>query len=214
MIRQIIPIVVVVAAAATAPAPPPIAMVSISAGRFVMGSPLSESGRNADETAHQVTISRGFLLGQHEVTQREWRAVMGTNPSFFSSCGPACPVERVSYVAVERFLDALNAVAEAASAPLHYRLPTEAEWEYACRAGTTTPFSTGENISTELANYNGTFPYGVSPGLNRKQPIAAGTLPPNPWGLSDMHGNVWEWTSDCMRRIPRAPRRSARSFDW
>jgi formylglycine-generating enzyme len=178
---------------------PPIALVSIPAGRFVMGSPSAELGRNADETPHDVTISRGFLLGRHEVTQQEWRDVMGTAPSFFAGCGPQCPVERVNYPEIERFLDALNAAAAASPSRdrFRYRLPTEAEWEYACRAGTTTPFSTGANLTTAQANYNGAFPYAGFPrGLNRAQPTPAGAFPPNAWKLADMHGNVWEWTSD------------------
>jgi formylglycine-generating enzyme required for sulfatase activity len=186
-------------AMAVAAKTPPIALVSIPAGRFVMGSPASEPGRNADERPHAVTISRGFLLGQHEVTQQEWHDVMGTSPSYFRDCGPNCPVERVNDAEVLRFLDAINAAAaaSASSGALHYRLPTEAEWEYACRAGTTTPFSTGANLTTAQANYNGSFPYaGFSTGLKRGHPTPAGAFAPNPWGLSDMHGNVWEWTSD------------------
>jgi formylglycine-generating enzyme required for sulfatase activity len=185
---------------------PPIALVSIPAGRFVMGSPSSELGRNADETPHGVTIGRGFLLGQHEVTQQEWRDVIGTSPSYFSACGPDCPVERVNYFEVAQFLERLNASAAAGAGRerLRYRLPTEAEWEYACRAGTRTPFSTGANLETEQANYNGAFPYaGFPKGLIRGQPVAVGTLSPNPWGLADMHGNVWEWTSDWY--APYAP---------
>jgi formylglycine-generating enzyme required for sulfatase activity len=168
-------------------------VVDIPAGRFTMGSPATETGRNPDETAHGVALTKPFLLGEHEVTQQEWSAVMTTSPSHFTACGPRCPVESVSYANVEAFLGALNT----ASGDLHFRLPTEAEWEYACRAGTTTAFSTGANLTTEQANYNGIFPYGgFAPGVYRQTPTPAGTFPPNPWGLVDMHGNVWEWTSD------------------
>jgi formylglycine-generating enzyme required for sulfatase activity len=168
-------------------------LLEMPAGTFVMGSADNEIGRSADESAHEVVITRPFLLGQHEVTQEEWHALAGTNPSHFSDCGPRCPVENVSYAEIETFLNRLNEGDRA----FRYRLPTEAEWEYTCRAGTTTPFSTGANLTTDQANYNGTFAYATfGRGVNRERPTAAGTFPPNPWGLADMHGNVWEWTSD------------------
>jgi formylglycine-generating enzyme required for sulfatase activity len=94
---------------------------------------------------------------------------------------------------VQRFIDRLNDK----GSPLRYRLPTEAEWEYACRAGTTGPFSTGETLTTAQANYNGKYPYGATPpGDYRQKPTPVGTFPLNPWGFADMHGNVWEWTAD------------------
>jgi len=150
---------------------------------------------------HDVEITRPFLMGQHEVTQHDWRIVMGTAPSHFSACGPRCPVENVSFDEVQQFLAKLNAhVAPPQSkAPsLRYRLPTEAEWEYACRARTTGPFSTGENLTTAQANYNGRFPYAsfLPPGEFRQKTTPVGSFPLNPWGLADMHGNVWEWTAD------------------
>jgi formylglycine-generating enzyme required for sulfatase activity len=169
-------------------------LVELPPGRFTMGSASMEAGRNDDEALHDVEITRPFLLGQNEVTQQEWRTVMGTAPSQFSGCGPRCPVENVTYLDVQRFLDQLNAHAPQT---LRYRLPTEAEWEYACRARTTGPFSTGENVTTAQANYNGRQPYGSFPaGEFRQKPTAVGAFPPSPWGLADMHGNVWEWTSD------------------
>ena len=175
-------------------------LVELPPGRFTMGSASSEIGRNGDEALHDVEITRPFLLGQNEVTQQEWRTVMGTTPSQFGSCGPRCPVENVTYVDVQRFLEKMNAhfAPPASRAPLlRYRLPTEAEWEYACRARTTGPFSTGENLTTTQANYNGRQPYGPFPsGDFRQKTTPAGTFPLNPWGLGDMHGNVWEWTSD------------------
>jgi formylglycine-generating enzyme required for sulfatase activity len=177
--------------------------VELPAGRFTMGSAASERGRNPDEVLHDVTITHSFLLAQHEVTQQDWRAVMGTAPSTFTGCGAKCPVESVTFLDVQQFIEKLNARIPAATTdstltpPLRYRLPTEAEWEYACRAGTTGPFSTGENITTQEANYNGKFPYGGGPpGEYRQKPVPAGSLPANPWGLADMHGNVWEWTAD------------------
>jgi formylglycine-generating enzyme required for sulfatase activity len=176
------------------------ALVELPAGRFTMGSGSSEIGRNDDEVVHDVEISRSFLLGQFEVTQQEWRTVMGTTPSHFSACGGRCPVENVNYAEVEQFLTRMNAhVAPPQSkAPsLRYRLPTEAEWEYACRARTTGPFSTGENLTTAQANYNGKFPYASFPaGEFRQKTTPVGMFPLNPFGLGDMHGNVWEWTSD------------------
>jgi formylglycine-generating enzyme required for sulfatase activity len=170
-----------------------ITLVEIPAGTFQMGSPASEPSRGEDELRHEVRITRAFLIGRYEVTQAEWRILMGTSPSHFSACGPRCPVEQVNYFEVEDFLRRLNSARSAR----HYRLPTEAEWEYACRAGTTTTFSTGANLTTDQANYNGTFPYaGFPKGAYREHPTPVGSFPLNRWGLGDMHGNVWEWTSD------------------
>jgi formylglycine-generating enzyme required for sulfatase activity len=180
-------------------------LVDIPAGRFTMGSASSEAGRNDDEELHDVEITQPFLLGRFEVSQQEWQAVMGTKPSHFKDCGPKCPVENVTFVEVQQFLARLNERAASGGAaasdpPLRYRLPSEAEWEYACRAGTTGPFSTGESITTAQANYNGKFPYSSSStntaGEFRQKPSAVGSFPYNPWGLADMHGNVWEWTAD------------------
>jgi formylglycine-generating enzyme required for sulfatase activity len=181
-------------------------LVALPGGRFTMGSGSSETGRNADETLHDVEITRPFWLGRFEVTQQEWRTVMGSSPSHFNSCGPRCPVENVTFAEVEQFLAKLNervTAERSGDRPLTYRLPTEAEWEYACRAGTTGPFFTGENITTAEANYNGRFPYpSFAPGEFRQRPTPAGAFPPNAWGLSDMHGNVWEWTADWYGPYP------------
>jgi formylglycine-generating enzyme required for sulfatase activity len=177
-----------------------IILTEIPSGRFTMGSPASETGRRADETAHDVTINRAFFLGQHEVTQQEWRALMGPNPSRFSEFGPRCPVESVTFADIQRFIAALNAPPDNT---VVFRLPTEAEWEYACRAGTATPFSTGETRTTAQANYNGKRPYGnVEPGMSRERPTRAAGFPPNPWALVDMHGNVWAWTADWYAAYP------------
>ena len=167
-------------------------LVALEPGSFTMGSPMSEFGRGADETRHAVTLTRKVYIGQREVTQAEWKQVMGTNPSQFADCA-RCPVETVDFFQVNAFLSRLNA----GNAAMRYRLPTEAEWEYACRAGTTTAFSTGRAISTDQANYDGRFPYsGGSRGGTLGKPAPVGSYPANAWGLFDMHGNVWEWTAD------------------
>jgi formylglycine-generating enzyme required for sulfatase activity len=180
-----------------------ITLVEVPSGRFTMGSPSSEAGRNNDEVLHDVELTHSFLLGRFEVTQQEWRTVMGGGPSKFAACGSRCPVENVSFDEVQQFLTKLNARTATAPAPaarLRFRLPSEAEWEYACRAHTTGPFSTGENVTTAQANYNGTLPYPpagtAAAGEFRQKPTPAGSFPFNQWGLADMHGNVWEWTAD------------------
>ena len=186
-----------------------ITLVELPAGRFTMGTPASEAGRNDDETLHDVELTHGFLLGRFEVTQQEWRTVMGSTPSRFAACGSRCPVENVSFDDVQQFLARLNARTATAVPPaprLRFRLPTEAEWEYACRAQTTGPFSTGETLTTANANVNGAFPYppgaAPTPGENRQKPMPAGSFPFNQWGLADMHGNVWEWTADWYGAYP------------
>ena len=136
--------------------------------------------------AHRVTITRPFYLGRTEVTQAQWRAVMGSAPSGFT--GPTLPVERVRWEDCEKFVKKVTA----GTAPT-WRLPTEAEWEYACRAGTATPFSTGETISTDQANINGSR---GNKGANRQKTTPVGSFTANSWGLHDMHGNVWEWCQD------------------
>lgn len=175
--------------------------VRIPAGRFPMGSPPEEPGHQANERRHEVILSRSFYLGAYEVTQGQWRQVMGSNPSQFPSCGPDCPVETVSYYDVQRFIRRLEALSSKA-----FRLPTEAEWEYSCRAGTTTPFNTGANLTSDQANYDARYPYpGFPPGVYRAHPTPVGSFAPNAWGLYDMHGNVWEWTADDNCPYPPGP---------
>ncbi len=159
-------------------------------GTFMMGSPEDESERKNDETQHEVTLTKGFYMGVMPVTQVQWRAVMGTDPSEFK--GDERPVESVSWDDAQAFCRKLSA-----QEGKEYRLLTEAEWEYACRAGTTTPFCFGETIGTDQANYKGSFVYGDGrEGVYREETTAVGRFPPNPWGLHDMHGNVWEWCED------------------
>jgi len=164
----------------------------ITPGTFWMGSPESEPERYDDETLHRVTLTQGFWLADTACTQALWTAVTGENPSHFQNNADN-PVENVSWDEAEQFIDQLNAAVPSLAA----RLPTEAEWEYACRAGTTTPFSFGENITPEQVNYNGNSPYaGGAEGLYREKTVPVKSLPPNAWGLYEMHGNVWEWCAD------------------
>jgi formylglycine-generating enzyme required for sulfatase activity len=178
-------------------------MVLIPAGRFEMGSPEHELDRlDRESPQHQVTVPM-FFMGRSPVTQRQWRQVaklpkvkrkLESNPSYFK--GGDRPVDSVSWNDAIEFCDRVSRHTKR-----EYRLPSEAEWEYACRAGTTTPFHFGETIDAELANYNaqnknyGKYGRGRF-GEYRGQTTSVGMFPPNPFGLQDMHGNVWEWCQD------------------
>jgi len=167
--------------------------VLVPAGEFQMGSPGSEDKRGSDEgPQHLVRITKPFYMGKTEVTQEQWERVTGESPSRFK--GARNPVEKVSWNDSEAFLRKLNArVSEKGT----FVLPTEAEWEYACRAGTGTPFHTGETISTDQANYDGDYTYGSGrKGVDREKTVRVGSFRPNTFGLYDMHGNVWEWCGD------------------
>jgi formylglycine-generating enzyme required for sulfatase activity len=176
-------------------------LVRVGAAAFLMGSPGTEPLREPQERQHRVRLTRPFELGQNEVTQDEWRKVMGTSPSAHLACG-RCPVENVSFLEVEEFVRRLDALS-----PLDgFRLPTEAEWELACRAGTTTPFASGDTLGAGDANVAGRWPYpGAPPGPERGTTTTVGTFSPNAWGFFDMHGNVWEWTSDWHCPYPERP---------
>jgi formylglycine-generating enzyme required for sulfatase activity len=165
-------------------------MVEIPGGTFIMGSPENEAERCSDESPqHQVTVP-SFYMGKYELTQAQYQAITGTNPSNFK--GDNRPVERVSWNDAVAFCEKLSQ-----KTGKKYRLPSEAEWEYACRAGTTTPFYFGESITPDLVNYYGNYTYASTPKRKyRQQTTDVGTFPPNSFGLYDMHGNVWEWCQD------------------
>jgi formylglycine-generating enzyme required for sulfatase activity len=173
----------------------------IQPGTFTMGSPADEPGRDGNETQYDVTLTNAFYMQTTEVTQKQWRDVMGTSPSYFTACGDDCPVEQVSWDDITGpggFLEKMNQRGEGT-----YRLPTEAEWEYAARADTITPFYTGACLSTDQANYDGNYPQtGCPSGVYRAKTIAVGSLAPNAWGLYDMSGNVWEWCQDWYGTYP------------
>lgn len=172
--------------------------VKIPSGSFMMGSPTSESGRDSDEGPPQrVRINYDFYLGKYEVTQEQYQAVMRTNPSYFKNC-PKCPVDSISWNDAKEFIKKLNAK----NAGYEYRLPSEAEWEYAARAGKDTPFGIGDgsNLSSSQANFNGNYPYGNAPkGPYLEKTAPVGSYQPNEWGLYDMSGNVWEWCEDIYK---------------
>ncbi len=183
----------------------PSVFVRIEPGTFTMGSPEGEEGRHDNETQHEVTITRAFWLQSTEVTQGQWRAVMGTSPSYFSSCGDDCPVETVSWEDAVAYVNALSA-SEGLDACYSgstfaglgcegYRLPTESEWEYAARAGTTTATYAGDLTAADCDD-------ATLPGIawfscnSARRTHEVGTKRVNGWGLYDMLGNVSEWTGD------------------
>ena len=185
-------------------------MIWIEPGTFIMGSPENELGRQSNEIQHQVTLSKGYWLGKYEVTQAQYEAVMGTNPSSEEFIGADMPVNEVEWDDAKEFCQKLTEMVKAAGKlpeGYEYALPTEAQWEYACRAGTTTAFNNGTNISSEeqlwwgqpcpnldeVGWYCGDSDYTLHPVGQKK---------PNAWGLYDMHGNVFEWCSDWFGDYP------------
>jgi len=196
-------------------APPTIAnsigmkFVRVPKGKFLMGSPAEEAERGPDETQHEVVLTKDFFLGVHEVTQSQYEKVMGANPSFFAQTGPGKykikgrdtaqhPVEQVTWRQAVEFCKRLGELPEEKERKRTYRLPTEAEWEYACRGGTTTALAFGDVVDSYAANFNGLSPYGAS---GRNGPFyrctaAVGHYAANKFGVYDMHGNVMEWCQD------------------
>jgi uncharacterized protein (TIGR02996 family) len=171
-------------------------------GTFRMGSPDDEPLRDGDEELHTVTLTRGFFLAVHPVTQAQWRTLMGTNPS--ATPGDDHPVETVNWDECRTFLERLNWRRQS------YRLPTEAEWEYACRAGTTSPYFFGHTITFALGNYDGDAGT-VGRRFARTAPV--GSYPPNAWGLHDMHGNVYDWCADSFDTYAATPDRTRPLID-
>ena len=174
----------------------------IPPGRFMVGSPADEPKRRDNEAQQAVTLSQGYWLADTACSQALWQRVMGKNPSKFNS-DPQHPVDSVSWDDCQQWIDKANSLmrggeqGEEQSQDLQFTLPTEAQWEYACRAGTRTAFWWGSELTTEQANYDGHFPYNNgAKGENRHTTVPVKSFTPNPWGLYQMHGNVWEWCQD------------------
>lgn len=181
-------------------------LVAIPAGAFMMGSRAGQ-GYGDEHPQHWVHLA-AFWLARDLVTQAQWQAVMGAAP-VCRCTGERRPVDNVSWVAAHRFCERLS---KHTGRP--YRLPTEAEWEYACRAGSSTAFSFGPTISTDQANYNGFFTYGNGqPGVYRHVSTEAGTFPPNDFGVCDMHGNLWEWCADAWHEDYEGAPADGRTWD-
>jgi formylglycine-generating enzyme required for sulfatase activity len=183
-------------------------LVLIPSGKFVMGMPKTEKILYGNEAEHEVEITKPFYMGAFEVTQEQYEKVMDKNPSRYSPTGAgkdkvkgmdtkSFPVEDVEWAEAVEFCKTLSARPEETKAGRKYRLPTEAEWEYACRAGTKTRFAFGNGLTLEQANFDGRF---MNQGAQSEKWLGrtckVGSYKPNDWGLYDMHGNVWEWCSD------------------
>lgn len=188
-------------AARESPAPTPptwvepvtgMVFVEVPAGSFEMGSPPGEPLREVGERRHRVALTRPYWIGRTEVTRDEWRRVVGDDPSRFRDRGDL-PVESVNWFEIEEFLARLETLAPGN----RFRLPTEAEWERACRAGSATAFAWGDVLEPERANFDGADPSPLAPqGPVRGRTTPVASFPPNAWGLFDFHGNVWEWCAD------------------
>jgi formylglycine-generating enzyme required for sulfatase activity len=186
-------------------------LVRVSPGEFLMGSDAQHDVVQPVGPRHRVKISREFWIGKFEVTQSEYRQIMQASPSRFCAgcdCADAVegintsrfPVDHVTWEEAVEFCRRLSALPEEKLAGRSYRLPTEAEWEYACRAGSDGEFSFGENLDTSCANIGAP----SNGGLPLERPAEVGSYPPNAWGLHDTHGNVWEWCGDGRREYSTA----------
>jgi len=204
-------------AAVPAPAPAPVSrtdrftnsigqeFVYIEPGSFMMGSPENEPGHDSDEKQHKVTLTKGFYMQTTEVTQGQWKAIMGNNPSSFKECGDNCPVENVSWDDAQEFIKKLSR-----KEGKEYRLPTEAEWEYAARAGTQTAYHWGNQAECSKMMFENDpgssetkcVDYVKGRGLTPDSTAPVKSYPANSWGLYDMHGNVWEWCADWYGDYP------------
>ena len=167
-------------------------LIAVPPGEFTMGSPADEANRDTNEDQKQVTIERPFYLSKYEVTQAQYEAVMGSNPSRFK--GPTRPVETVSFEDAKAFTEKLSQ-----KEGVRYRLPTEAEWEYAARGGTVTAYSFGASLGPREANVRVKSADGAAPD-SEVSTVEVGSYAANAWGFADMHGNVWEWTEEAMLR--------------
>lgn len=158
-----------------------------------MGSPKKEIDREFEELQHKVTLTKSFYIMDTEVTQKLFQAIMNNNPSTFKN--PMHPVENVDYNMSVKFATKLSEILN-----INFTLPTEAQWEYACRAETLSPFAFGNTINSSQVNFDGNYSYGNGPKSSyRKKTHPVASFPPNKWGIYDMHGNVWEWCSDSKR---------------
>jgi formylglycine-generating enzyme required for sulfatase activity len=170
------------------------------AGRFRMGSPRTEPERRPGEDQVDVTLSKGFWIGQYEVTQGEWKRVVGAFPGELTAgAGDDYPVYTINFAEAEGFCRRLTELSRASgelSGTWEFRLPTEAQWEYACRAGTTTATAFGDSLSSRQANFQGAPYNGGEPGPSLERANRVGSYRPNPWGIFDMHGNEFEWCRD------------------
>jgi hypothetical protein len=189
----------------------------IEFGTFLMGSPEDEPEREsngADETQKEVTFSQGFWIADVPVTQALWEAVMGNNPSNFPN--PDCPVENINWDDAQAFISRMNEM----KPELKLCLPLEAQWEYACRTGSTSPFFFGDQITSEIANFDGHTPYNNGEKSEfRQHTVDVKSFPSNAWGLYGMHGNVWEWCQDgydlnIPEEDPSIVRRVLRGGSW